>query len=131
MDVFLKVTAGVLITTIVTITISRHSSDISLLLTMFVCCMVLLVAVTYLKPVIEFMQKLVNVGGIDNEVFNILLKSTGIGLISQIACTICSDSGNQSLGKALQYISSTTILYLSLPLLDRLLQLIEKVLGSI
>lgn len=131
MDVFLKVTAGIMVTTIVTITISKHSSDISLLLTMLVCCMVLIAAVAYLKPVIEVMNRLVKTGRIENEIFNILLKTAGIGLISQIACTICYDGGNQSLSKALQCLSTTVILYLCIPLFDRVLQLIETVLGSV
>ena len=131
MDIFLKVTAGVLVVTIVTLTISRHCSDISLLLTILVSAMVLIAAVTYIKPVIEFMNRLVKIGGIDNEVFQILLKSAGIALISQVACTICSDGGNQSLAKALQFLATTLILTLCIPLFERLLQIIEAVLGGI
>ena len=131
MDIFLKLTAGVLVATIVTLTISRYSSDISLLLTLLVCVMILITAVTYLKQVLEFMNQLVKVGGMENEVFHILLKSTGIGLVSQVACTICSDGGNQSLAKALQLLTSIVILTLCIPLFEKLLQIIEAVLGGI
>ena len=62
---------------------------------MLMSAMVLIAAVTYIKPVIEFMNRLVKIGGIENEVFQILLKSAGIALISQVACTICTDGGNQ------------------------------------
>ena len=131
MDIFLKVAAGIMVSMIVTITISKRSSDISLLLTMLVCCMVLIAAVTYLKPIIEVMNRLVKLSRIENEIFNILLKTAGIGLISHIACTICADSGNQSLGRALQFLSTTVILYLCIPLFERVLQLIETVMGNV
>ena len=131
MDIFLKITAGVLIATIVTLTISKHSSDISLLLTVLVCSMVLIAAVTYLNPVIEFINRLAKLGEVDDEIFQILLKTAGIGLISQIASSICIDGGNQSLGKALQFAATTVIMCLCVPLLNRVLQLIETVLESV
>lgn len=130
MEIFLKITAGVLITTIMTLVIAKHHSGISLLLTVLVCCMAIIAAISYLKPVIAFLERLVSVGQIDDAVFRILMKSTGIGIISQIASTVCLDGGNQSMGKAIQFIGTTTILYLSIPLLDRVLVLVESVLGN-
>ena len=130
MEIFLKITACVLITTIMTLVITKHNSSISLLLTIFVCCISITAAISYLKPVIAFLEKLVRVGQIDDAVYGILLKSTGIALITQIASSVCADGGNQSMGKVLQFIGTTTVLCLCIPLLDRVLVLIESVLGS-
>lgn len=131
MEIFLKVTAGIMITTVVTLTISKQSSDISLLLTILVCCMAVIAAINYIKPVFGFMERLVEVGQIEGDIFRILLKTSGIGIISQIVTLICADSGNQTLGKTLQLVASAVILCLCVPLLDRILILIETVLGSI
>lgn len=131
MDIFLKVTAGILVATIVTLAISKQSADISLLVTILVCCMAVIAAVNYIKPVINFMERLVSIGQIEGEVFSILLKTTGIGFISQITSMICVDAGNQTLGKTLQFVATAVILYLCIPLLEKVLILIETVLGSV
>ena len=131
MDIYLKVTAGVLLATIVTLVLARQNSDISLLLTILVSCMAVIVTVNYMKPVINFLERLVDVAEIEGEIFRTLLKTAGIGLISQFACMICADAGNQTLAKTLQFVTTAVILYLCVPLLNRILVLIETVLGSV
>lgn len=131
MDIFLKVTAGILITAILSLVLSRNGTDIGLLLTICVCSMVIFAAFSYLEPVFAFAQRLIQIGQLSSELLNILLKVVGIGLISQIAGLICADAGNQSLGKALQIVTTAIILCISIPLLEEILSLLETVLGEI
>ena len=131
MDIYLKVTAGILMTAILSIVLSKQGADISLLLTICVCSMVILAASVYFKPILEFANRLIEVGQLNDALLGVLLKVVGIGLISQIAGFICADAGNQSLGKALQILTTAVILCLSVPLLEEMLSLIESVLGEI
>ena len=131
MDIFLKVTAGILITAILSLVLSRNGTDMGLLLTICVCSMVIFAAFSYLEPVFAFAQRLIQIGQLSSELLNILLKVVGIGLISQIAGLICTDAGNQSLGKALQIVTTAVILCISIPLLEEILSLLETVLGEI
>lgn len=131
MDVFLKVTAGILITAILSLVLSRNGADISLLLTICVCSMVVFAALSYLKPVLEFARRLIQVGQLSSELLDVLLKVVGIGLISQIAGLICADAGNRSLEKALQIATTAVILCISIPLLEEILSLLETILGEI
>ena len=131
MDIFLKVTAAILLSAILSLVLSKQGADISLLLTIAVSCMILIAALTYIKPILDFSCKLVTIGGIRTELLEILLKVVGIGMISQIAGLICADSGNQSLGKALQIMTIAVILCLSIPVLEEMLSLIETVLTDL
>ena len=131
MDIFLKVTAAILLSAILSLVLSKQGADISLLLTIAVSCMILIAALTYIKPILDFSRKLVTIGGIRTELLEILLKVVGIGMISQIAGLICADSGNQSLGKALQIMTIAVILCLSIPVLEEMLSLIETVLTDL
>ena len=131
MDIFLKVTAAILLSAILTLVLSKQGADISLLLTIAVCCIILTAALTYIKPILDFSRKLVTIGGIRTELLEILLKVVGIGMISQIAGLICVDSGNQSLCKALQIMTIAVILCLSIPVLEEMLLLIETVLTDL
>ena len=131
MDVFLKVMAAVLITSILTMILSKQGADISLLLTIAVCCMVIAAAVSYLQPIINFAYRLIQIGDLDMSLFGVVLKSVGIGIVSQIASLICADSGNQSLSKAVQIMTSAIILSFSIPALEQMLSLIEMVLEKV
>ena len=131
MDIFLEVTAAILLSAILSLVLSKQGADISLLLTIAVSCMILIAALTYIKPILDFSRKLVTIGGIRTELLEILLKVVGIGMISQIAGLICADSGNQSLGKALQIMTIAVILCLSIPVLEEMLSLIETVLTDL
>lgn len=130
MDVYFKVTAGILVATILCVVLSKQGADISILMTITVCCMVITAAFSYISPVLDFLKKLSEVGRLDDTLLNVLMKATGIGLISQIAGFVCSDAGNQSLAKALQIMTTAVIFYISLPVLEEMLSLIELVLGK-
>jgi stage III sporulation protein AD len=131
MAIFLKVTAGILIASTLSLVLVRQNSAIALLLTICVCCMVLVAAGSYLRPIIEFIHRLVQIGNINSEWVQILLKVVGIGLISQIVTLIWSDAGNQSLGKALQIVAAAVILCVCIPVMEQMLTDIETILGEV
>lgn len=131
MDIFLKAAAGVLIASVILLTLAKQGKDISSALGICVCCMVLAAAMGYLRPVIDFITRLQELGNLNSEIVEILLKSVGIGFLAEIVGLICADSGNASLGKTLQIFASVLILWISLPLLDSLLELVESILSAI
>lgn len=131
MELFWKTSAAVLITLILTLTIGKQEKDISLVLTMAVCCMVMVIAISYLEPVLDFLRELEAFADLENDILGILLKALGIGLVSQIAGMVCSDAGNSSLGKNIEMLGGAAILYLSVPIFSALLELIQRILGEI
>lgn len=130
MVIFLKATAGVLISVVLCLAISKHGNDFSLLLTLAVCCMLTATAVSYLTPVYEFFYELQSIGRLNNEMLGILLKSVGIGLLAEIAGMICIDAGNAAMAKALRLLAGAIILCMSIPMFRCLLDLTEEILGS-
>ena len=131
MDIFLKLSAGVLIAAILSVVLSKEGKDYALILTICVSVMILVSAGTYLKSIVVFLERLTDTGGLNSELLKILLKVVGIGIVSQIAGFVCVDAGNHSLDKALKIISTSAIIWLSIPLLEELLNLIETVLEAI
>ena len=89
MSDFLKIAAGLLVALILWVSVSKSNKDISVLLTMTVCAMLCIAALTYLHPVIRFMEKLRDIGGLDGELFSLLIKVAGIGMIAEISILIC------------------------------------------
>lgn len=131
MDIYLKATAAVLIALVVGLSISKQEKDMSLLLSIAVCCMVVTAAITYLQPVIRFFERLQTLGELDAGMLTVLIKAVGIALLSEITGLICTDAGNAALGKVLQILATAVILWISIPLFERLIELIENILGAV
>ena len=128
MDIFLKVTAGVLVTVLLSLALSKQSKDFSFILTLSVCAMVALITVQYLEPVISFVNELEKMSDLKNDLLKILLKSVGIGFLSEITAQICTDSGNAALGKTVQMLANALILWLAIPIFTCLLDLVRQIL---
>lgn len=131
MDAFVKAAAGILITAVLCLSLSKQGKDISLLLSLAVCCMVVAAATVYLQPIIDFFSRLQTLGQLDSGMLKILLKAVGIGLLAEMTGLICADANNAALGKALQFLATAAILWLAIPLLTELIDLLEKILGAI
>ena len=131
MDTFMKAAVAVLTTLILTVVLQRQGKEIALLLTIAVCAMVALTMTAYLKPVISFVERLKDIGNLDGEMLMIVLKTVGIGILSEVCAAVCSDSGNAALGKMLQLLAAVVILCMSIPLLEQLLDLFQEVLKGI
>ena len=131
MITFFQVTGGVLIAVILGVALNKHGKDFSLVLVLCVSCMVITVMAVYLEPVIDFVQKLLQLGELQEDLLKPVLKSAGIGIVAEIASLICADSGNAALGKSLQLLAAAVILWLSLPLLQSLLELMQRMMGSV
>lgn len=131
MNIFIKATICVLLALIMTIVLSKHSKDFSLLLILFVCSVIVIAAIQCLTPVVAFIDKLQTYGNLNGEMLQILLKSVGIGFLAEIVSLICTDAGNAALGKTLKFLGSTMILMMAIPLLDNLVTLVEEILGAV
>ena len=131
MNIFWKTAAGVLTAVILWINLNKSNRDISVLLTMAVCAMALIGASAFLQPVIAFFKKLQTIGNLDNDLVSVVLRIVGIGVVTEIAVLICKDAGNESMGKTLQLVSTVTALWMSIPVFESLISLLDKILGAI
>ena len=127
----MKAAAGALIAAMLGIILQRQGKEYTFVLVLGVSVMGACLALSYIKPVISFLEELRVVGNLDRDVLRILLKAVGIGLVAEISATICADSGNASLGKMLQLLSAAVILWLSLPIMEQIMDLIVEVLEGI
>ena len=131
MTLFLKTSGTVLLSLILVLTLKSHNKEIGTILAIAVCCISAIAALRYLQQVLAFLQTLEALGELDNTMVKTLLKVTGIGILTEIINLVCKDSGNESMGKVLQLLGTSVILYLSLPLFHALIELILQILGEL
>lgn len=128
MEKFYAATAGILLTVILVLVIRKQNGEMALLLGLFGCCMVFAVAAGLLLPIVKFLRKLQQNASLDVQMLQILMKITAVAFTGEIASAVCADAGNAALAKSLQILTTVMILYLSLPMLEALLTLVERIL---
>lgn len=128
---FYKVALCVLVTVILCLILSKQGKEYGLLLSLFVSCAVLVVFAAYLQPIIAFLTRVRILGQLNTEAMQILLKSLGICLITELVSLICQDAGNQTMSKSLKMLGTSVVIWIALPLFEQLLDLVEKILGEI
>lgn len=131
MTMFLRLSAGVLIAVFLIVVLAKQEKDYALLLSLFVCTLVMAAAVSYLDELLTFLEELSAAGEMQTQWLRLLLKIVGVGLISRITAMVCADSGNRSMEQAVQILTSGVILWLCLPLFEQMMELIQGVLRAI
>lgn len=130
MNDFLQASAAVLIGAILIMIVGKRNAEIGMVLAVAVCCMVILGAVSYWRRIWDFLALWRQFSTLDNQILHTLWKVVGIGIISEICALICADAGNAALGKSLQFVACAVILYLSIPILTDMMELIQDFLGA-
>lgn len=131
MELFVKSAASALVVAVLGLVLGKYNKESALIISLAACCMIVVSAMWYLEPTIAFVKKLQTLGALDSNVLEILVKSTGIAILSEVVILICNDAGNTALGKTIQLLATAVILWLSLPLMNKLIDLIENILISI
>lgn len=131
MEPFWKAATLALIAGVLSLTLKNQDKEYAVLLSIAACLMVTAITVTYLNPVFAFLKELETLGDLRGDMLAILIKALGVGLASEIASMICTDAGNASLTKAIQFLGGAVILYLSVPMFSALMDLIQKIVGEL
>jgi len=131
MDLYVKAIACVLVGVVLCLSLYGKGKEISLLLAVLICVLVIGAGFSYLSSVFSFFGRLQQLIGLDNDLLQILLKAVGVAIMGEIAGLVCADAGQASMGKAVQILTAAVILWISLPLYSQILSLIEELLNGI
>ena len=77
---------------------------------------------------INFFSKIFEKIKLDPNIFFTVLKIVGIAFLTEFAGGICVDSGNSSIGEKIIFAGKIIILFLSLPIITNLIEMIIEIL---
>ena len=129
MAYFWKTLGLVLVGVILWLVVDKREKDLSVLLTLGVCCCGAGAAAVYLREVLDFMAGLGELGGMNSELMGLMWKAAGIGMITEITGSLCTDAGNSSMAGVVRLLGSSAILYVSLPALETLTEMVQDIMG--
>lgn len=109
--------------------LERYAAEQAMLLMMLLCVGLTAAAVLSLTPILERMDTLLHAGGLSADETARLSKAIGVCIVTELAADTCRDAGEAALATAVTMTGKTTLLLLSLPLVETLLRVMEEVLG--
>ena len=131
METFWKAIAVIILTVILGVTLGKTEKDISVVLSVAACSIIMIIAMQYLEEVIAFLWQLSSKESKQIPSIKIILKITGVALVTELTTLVSSDAGNSSLGKAVEILGNAAILNLALPLLETFLTILQELMGLI
>ena len=130
MNTYLKLSVAAITTALAALTLRRQTPDLAMLLGVFGCCVSAVAALSLLQPVLDFVQLLYEKTGLEQTLLTPLLKTAGVGILTQIAAAICADAGQSALAKLVELGGTVLCISVGLPLLSALLKLIQQLAGA-
>ncbi len=110
--------------------VRENGKPLAMLLSLAGCAVLLLLALRFFSPILSVVEQLRELSGLNETVTAPLLKVTGIGLLVQVAGSVCEDAEEKALAKAVEIGGSVLSIYAALPLLTAVLNLLEEMLGG-
>lgn len=127
---FFKAVAAAVITVILVGILKRDNGSISMVLSLAAAILLLFFAAMILQPVLHYFQELADTADFQDAYLLPILKCTGIGIMTQIAVSVCKDAGESSLASMIELCGCTLALFLALPLFNAVLQMIRELMGA-
>lgn len=130
MDIIFKIIAVGLITCLATIIIKPIRSDFSIIIAIAGGLIILFMIINYLTDVFDAFKNIINISGLNSNLYKLLLKIIGVGYLIEFTAGICTDTGNQSLGDKVLLGGKIIIMVMALPIVTSILEIIMELLPS-
>lgn len=130
MQEFLQVSVIGVITVIFAVLLKKNSAELALLLTIGACVLMGIMILQMAEPVLSFLSKLRGLAGLDTALMTPLLKTVGIGLLTQLSASVCADAGENAIAKLIELCGGILAIYVALPLLEAVIEMIQTMSGG-
>ena len=101
-------------------TVKQYKPEYALLCQLCGVIIIFLCILSSLENISGSLREMVSLSGIDVSFLEILLKALAISVISDLASSVCRDSGNNTLANAVELMGRAVIIALALPILKKL-----------
>ena len=113
---------------IIIIILKQYKPEFAIYVSILAGILILLLSLAKISGIINLLQDLASKANISNQFLGIILKITGIAILTEFAVSICQDSGENSIANKIDIGGKVTIITISLPIISSLLETILKIL---
>lgn len=117
-----------LIALICIIILRQYKPEFAIYISMLAGIFILIISLSQISGVINLLKDIASRANINSKFLGIILKITGIAILTEFAVSICQDSGEKSIANKIDIGGKIIIITISLPIISSLLETILKVL---
>ncbi len=127
MDIIKIIGVG-LIALIIIIIVKQYRPEFTMYVSVAAGIIILLLVMDKLSSIIDLLTNLANKTSVNNEFIFLLIKITGIAILTEFASSVCKDSGETAIASKVDMGGKIIIIAMSIPIIASLLETILKVL---
>ena len=127
MDVIKIIGIG-LIALIIIVILKQYKPEFAIYVSLGAGILIFTIIASKISGIIEILKSIANKASINNEFLILLIKITGIAILTEFAVSICKDSGETAIASKVDLGGKVIIMSMSIPIMSSLLQTIIKIL---
>ena len=128
MDEIIKIIGIGLIALVIVVILKQYRPEYTIYVSIIAGVLILFLAMEKLSGIINLLQSISDKTYINKQFLGILLKITGIAIITEFAASICTDAGENAIASKIEIGSKVIIIAMSIPIISSLLELIIEIL---
>ena len=113
---------------IVIIILKQYKPEFALYVSIIAGVFILLISFSQISGIVSLLKSISSRANINSEFLEIILKITGIAILTEFAVSICQDSGESAIANKIDIGGKIMIITMSIPIISSLLEIILKVL---
>ena len=128
MEEIIKIIGIGLVALVVVVILKQYRPEYAIYVSIIAGILILVFAMEKITGIVNLLQSISDKTYINKQFLGILLKITGIAIITEFAVSICSDAGEKTIASKIEIGSKVIIIAMSIPIISSLLELIIEIL---
>ncbi|HIT62737.1 MAG TPA: hypothetical protein IAC38_04730 [Candidatus Caccovivens faecavium] len=130
MDSLYKIIGIALITCIATLIVKPVRPDFAIFISIVGGVIILFMLAGYLTDIFDVFNQIFNFTNVNSSLYKIIFKIIGVGYLVEFTASLCSDTGNNSLGDKVLLGGKIIILVMALPIITSILEIVMELLPT-
>ena len=128
MEEIIKIVGIGLIALVIVIILKQYRPEYTIYVSIFAGVLILTLTMSKISGIINLLKSISDKTYINKQFLGILLKITGVAIITEFAVSICIDAGEKAIASKIEIGSKVIIIAMSIPIISSLLGIILKIL---
>lgn len=124
MEIIIKIVAIGLVSCLATLIVKPVRNDFAIFIAIAGGLVITFLVLDYLTDIFDVFKNIISSTGLSSNLYKLLIKIIAIGYLIEFAVSICSDTGNSSLGDKVLLGGKIVIMVMALPIITNILQII-------
>lgn len=113
---------------IVIIVVRQYKPEFTIYISIIAGAIILAMSMDKISSIIDLLTSLANKTSIHMEFLQLLIKTTGIAILTEFAVSVCKDSGETAIANKVDFGGKIMIIAMSIPIISSLLETIIQIL---